>query len=117
MENRHHTRVAVEPQCKARFQLGGQTYNDITVSNLGEDGCCLSGTTQALSALGDRAMLEDWQLIHPALPKNAIKAKVVWVSRQYQGSNGIIHTGIKFQDAPAAYTRSVGKYVTAMATH
>jgi len=117
MENRQATRVSVEPQCKARFQLGGQTYNDITVSNLGQDGCCLSGPTQTLSALSDKATLEDWQLIHPALPKGAIKAKVVWVSRQYQGSEGRIFSGIQFQDAPAGYAKHVGKYVTAMASH
>jgi hypothetical protein len=116
MENRHSARVSVEPQCKARFQLGGHTFNDINVSNLGEEGCCLTGPTQSLSALSDRTMLEDWQLIHPALPKGSIKAKVVWVNRHYEGSNGTIRTGIEFQDAPPAYTKSLGKYVTTLAS-
>ncbi|MDR3670275.1 MAG: PilZ domain-containing protein [Holophaga sp.] len=116
MENRHCTRVLVEPQCKAQFQLGGQTYNNITVSNLGEDGCCLSGS-QSLGTLTDSAILEDWQLIHPALPKGSIKAKVVWVNRERQGSNTIIHTGVKFQDAPSGYVKRLGKFVDTMASH
>jgi hypothetical protein len=116
MENRHCTRVLVEPQCKAQFHLGGQTYDNITVSNLGEAGCCLSGN-DSLSTLKDTAILEDYQLIHPALPKGSIKAKVVWVNREHQGSNTIIHSGLKFEDAPSGYVKRVGKYVETMASH
>jgi len=117
MDSRHSPRVSVKPQCKARFQLGGQTYDDITVSNLGQDGCCLSGSTQSLSRLRDTDLLEGWQLVHPALPQTQIKAKVVWVGREDQGKESMTVTGIQFQDAPASYLKDVGKYVKTMASH
>ena len=47
MDKRLHSRISVESQCKARFQLGGHSYNNITVSNLGSDGCCVQIPAQA----------------------------------------------------------------------
>jgi len=117
MDKRMHARVSVEPRCKARFQLGGQLYDNITVSNLGRDGCCLTGPMQTLSTLSDKAMLERWELIHPALPKNAIKAKVVWISQRNRDTAGIITTGIQFLDAPAKYVKDLSNFVTTLSSH
>ena len=117
MDKRMYSRVSVEPQCKARFQLGGQTYNNITVSNLGPNGCCLSGPSQSLSGLTDKATLDQYELIHPALPKGSIHAKVVWLNQRTRDTSGTITTGIQFMDAPAKYVKEVGNYVTTMASH
>jgi uncharacterized protein YbjT (DUF2867 family) len=117
VDMRHYSRVSVEPQCKARFQLGGQVYNNIAVSNLGEDGCCLTGSSQALGGLDDKAMLEGWEFIHPGLPKGSINAKVIWVKRPERDPAGTVTTGVQFMDAPTGYARKVGKYVTTLVNH
>jgi len=115
MDKRLHSRISVEPQCKARFQLGGQSYNNITVSNLGSDGCCIQVPSQAVSGLTDKSFLEGWELIHPSLPKGSIKAKVVWSHGQDKPRTEFIETGIQFMDAPANYVRDLDKYVTTLA--
>jgi hypothetical protein len=114
MDKRLHSRIAVEPQCKARFQLGGQSYNNITVSNLGADGCCIQVPKQSVSSLNDKTLLEGWELIHPSLPKGTIKAKVVWCHGQ-EPRTEFIETGIQFMDVPSGYSRDLDKYVTTLA--
>jgi hypothetical protein len=111
MENRRSSRVSVETQCKARFQLGEHRYNNITVSNLGQDGCCLTGSRKDLETINERGMLENLELIHPALPKEGIKGQVVWVHRLDQG----VETGVHFLNPKGSFVRDVGKYVSTMA--
>lgn len=115
MDKRMHSRIAVESQCKARFQLGGQSYNNITVANLGADGCCIQVPSQSAGALNDRSTLEGWELIHPSLPKGTIKAKVVWCHGQDKPRTEFIETGIQFMDVPSGYTHDLDKYVTTLA--
>ena len=115
MDKRQHSRISVESQCKARFQLGGQSYNNITVSNLGSDGCCVQVPVQAQAELASKSTLDGWELIHPSLPKEAIKAKVVWSHPEDRAKAGFIETGIQFMEAPAGYTRDLDKYVTTLA--
>jgi len=115
MDKRLHSRIAVENQCKARFQLGGQSYNNITVSNLGSDGCCCQIPAEAVAELSSKSTLDGWELIHPSLPKEAIKAKVVWSHSQDRTKANFIETGVQFMDASASYTRDLDKYVTTLA--
>ena len=115
MDKRLHTRTTVESQCKARFQLGGQSYNNIVVSNLGADGCCIQVPNQAVSSFTDKSLLEGWELIHPSLPKGTIKAKVVWCHGQDKPRTDYMETGIQFMDVPSAYGRDLDKYVTTLA--
>lgn len=115
MDKRLHSRVAVESQCKARFRLAGQSYNDITVANLGADGCCIQAPFKAAVELSERPTLEGWELIHPALPKGTIKAKVVWSQGRERSRAGYVETGIQFTDVPSGYTRDLDRYVTTLA--
>lgn len=115
MDKRLHSRVSVEPQCKARFQLGGQSYTNITVSNLGAEGCCIQMPAQSAGSLNDKCMLEGWELIHPSLPKGTLRARVVWYQNQSRPKTDYIETGVRFLDAPDSFTRDVDKYVTTIA--
>ncbi len=111
MEKRLHSRVSVEPQCKARFLLGGQAYDRIRVSNLGAEGCCIQLPAHAAGGLSDKSLLEGWEFINPGLPKGSITARVAWM-HQGKAKTGFISTGIKFLDAPVEYTRRLSNYVT-----
>ena len=115
MDKRLHSRVAVETQCKARFQMGGKSYNNITVENLGADGCCIKLPSQAAPGLNEKTTLEGWELIHPSLPKGTIKAKVVWCHGQDQPRTEYIETGVQFMEVPSGYTRDLDKYVNTLA--
>jgi hypothetical protein len=111
MDKRLHSRVSVENQCKARFQLGGRSYNDIIVSNLGPDGCCMRIPSQAGQELDNRITLEGWSLVHPNLPKDSIKAKVVWNHAGDRAKAGYIECGVQFMNPPADYTRNLSQFV------
>jgi c-di-GMP-binding flagellar brake protein YcgR len=114
MDKRQHSRIGVENQCKARFQLGGQQYNNITVRNLGADGCCIQVPAKSVSGLQEQTSLDGWELVHPSLPKGSIKARVVWCHGREPKAE-YIETGVQFLDAPAGYTRDLDKYVTTLA--
>jgi hypothetical protein len=113
MDKRLHSRVEVESQCKARFQLGGQTYNNITVRNLGADGCCIQVPSKSAMGFKERSTLDGWELIHPSLPKGNIKARVVWCQGQAPRTD-YIETGVQFMDAPSGYTKDLDRYVTTL---
>lgn len=115
MDKRLHSRISVEPQCKARFQLGGQSFNNIVVANLGSDGCCIKIPNEAARNLSDRDTLEGWELIHPSLPKGSIQAKVVWCGGQDKPRTDYFETGIQFMDTTPEYRRDLDKYVTTLA--
>jgi len=114
MDKRLHSCIEVESQCKARFQLGGQSYNNITVRNLGSDGCCIQVPSKSASGFNERSTLDGWELIHPSLPKGSIKARVVWTHGQAPKAE-YIETGVQFMDAPSGYVKDLDKYVTTLA--
>ena len=72
MDLRKHTRITAEPRCTASFKLGGQSYNNIAVANLGADGCCFEIPSQAATAFKKLAMLEGMELRHPGLPNQSV---------------------------------------------
>jgi hypothetical protein len=114
MEKRQSLRVSVEPQCRARFQLGGQSYS-IPVANLGTEGCGLRVPARAAGALRKRTQLEGWEFIHPGLPKGAVKAEVVWLQDPDRADGGFVASGVRFVDAPLDFSRKLYSYVITMA--
>jgi hypothetical protein len=115
LEKRLHSRVSLEPQCKARFQLGGQSYDSIRVSNLGADGCCIQIPARSAGGLSDKTLLEGWEFLNPGLPKGSITAKVAWVGGDRKRRTGFVATGIKFLNAPVEFTRRLSNYVSTVA--
>ena len=114
MENRHHSRVSVEPQCRVQFQLRGEAYRNIPVADLGADGCRIQIPIHSVGGLSEESLLERFELIHPALPSAPVKAKVVWVHGEDLPKTGFIASGVRFMDAPDAYTRRLAEYVTTL---
>ena len=114
MDLRKHYRITAEPQCKASFKLGGQTYKDICVSNLGADGCCFEMPSQIANGFKDLALLESVELTHPGLPRQTVKAKVVWIHNKKGADKDCVETGIQFSGAPAAFCQEVDQYVSAL---
>lgn len=114
MDLRKHTRITAEPKCTASFKVGGQSYNNIAVSNLGADGCCLEIPSQSAKGIKNLAMLEGVELRHVGLPKQAVAAKVVWVHSKKGAEKDFLETGIQFQGAPEGYGQEVDRYVATL---
>ena len=115
MDKRLHLRVAPEPQCKARFQLGNRSYENITVANLGPDGCCMQIPAQSVEGLTELSLLEGLQLTDPGLPAEPVRGRVAWIHGEDKTRPGFLETGVQFMDASVAYTRSLSHYVNTMA--
>jgi hypothetical protein len=114
MDLRKHSRITAESKCKASFTLGGQSYKDIPVSNLGADGCCFEIPSGSSSEFKKLAQLEAVELSHPDLPHQALQAKVVWVHGKRGAEKDLVETGIQFSGVPDGYCQEVDRYVSTL---
>jgi c-di-GMP-binding flagellar brake protein YcgR len=110
MENRRYPRVAVDPQCRVRFQLGDRCYGNIPIADLGAGGCCIRVPSQVAVGLAGQAPVESLELIHPRLPQEPIKARIAWVHGA-DGASGTLESGVQFLEVPAAYTQRITEFV------
>ena len=86
-------------------------------ANLGAEGCCIRVPASAASTFKNRMLLEGMELIHPDLPKEAIKGRVVWLRTEKgagKDSKDFVETGIQFTGASKNYGAQVDRYVTAL---
>ena len=114
MDKRTHPRIATEFLCRARFRVGDQVCTNVDVENLGFEGCRIRVRAAHASELKEAASLEGWRFSHPALPREELKAQVVWCRPPASPRDPFLEAGIRFQDLPAAFGREVESYVTAM---
>ncbi len=111
MDRRTELRFSVKPACRARFHVGGMSYTNVQVINLGSHGCCVQIRTPTVNWFAGGPVLEAWKLIHPKLPKAAIKAKVVWCRSQGKENPGFIEAGVKFLDVPQGYSQELAQFL------
>lgn len=115
MERRMNARVAVKTPCKARFQLGRQRFTNVQVVSLGSHGCCVVLPEPTVNRFAAGPILEGWRLVHPKLPKETIKAKVVWCRNQGKANPGFLEAGVQFVDAPPSYSEELDRFLTNVA--
>ena len=112
MDKRHDFRISVKPTCKARFQLGGESFINVRIVNLGSHGCCFIIPEPVVNRFKAGPILEEWKLIHPKLPKGTIKAKVMWCRHQGKAKPGLLEAGVQFLDVPPSYREKLDQFVT-----
>jgi len=109
MDNRHTSRVALIPPCKARFEWRGRSYSGVTVADVGVNGCCIHAPFQWTDLLFDFPLLDRWEFISPSLPRGSTRAQVIWVGPQQGGG---LEMGIRFLQPPAGFTNLLFRYVS-----
>ena len=114
MDLRKHSRIAVDSDCTAQLQLQGHTYDNITVSNLGSDGCCIQVPVQAATGFRNKMLLEGIEFVHSDLPSESIKGKIVWLHSQKGSGQDFVETGIQFSGVPDGYCQEVDRYISAL---
>ena len=55
---------------------------------------------------------DSWKLVHPKLPKEIIKAKVVWCRSQGKANPGFLEAGVQFLDVPPIYIQELTHFLT-----
>lgn len=111
MERRSESRVSVKHPCKARFQLGGQSFTNVAVVNLGSHGCCFVVPEPTVNRFKTGPMLEGWRLVHPKLPKGTIKVKVVWCRSSGKANSGLLEAGVQFLEFPPGYRQELDQFL------
>ena len=111
MEQRSDPRVSIKPPCRARFHVGGRSYSNVQVVNLGSHGCCVLIRNPTVNWFATGPVLESLQLIHPRLPKATIKAKVLWCRSQGRDNPGFMEAGVKFLDLPQTYSQELAQFL------
>ena len=115
MSNTSKTRVFVKRECSARFQFGGQSYDNVPVLNLGPDGCRIQVPLAFVGGMVNDSQLEGLELISQALSMGSTGAKVIRVDSAETAQSGLVQAELQFTDAPAAYRVNVLNYVNTMA--
>jgi len=110
------TRVFVKRECRARFQFAGQSYDNVTVLNLGPDGCRIQVPRAFVGGLVDDSRLEGLELVSQALSMGSTGARVIRVDSAEAAQSGLVQAELQFTDTPDAYRVKVLDYVKTMAT-
>ena len=111
MDNRHHSRVSMGSECQAQFQVAGQPYQIVPVADLGSNGCRIRVPVQPGGKLDAMPLFDRLELIHPALPRDPVQARVVWVDDQDLLDSGFVESGVQFLHVPRDYQQKLSDYV------
>jgi hypothetical protein len=111
MEKRSHRRVNVYPLCKARFQVGPRAFRHVEVIDLGEEGCRVHVPIVEGAELEAETVLDDWRLFMSGLPRDHVRARIVWRQAGPGSGKRFLDLGVAFLDPPASYRRGLTGYV------
>ena len=113
MATKQNARISVKNRCKASFQAGGRTYDNIQLLKLGADGCSIEvPITQA--RISGVTVLDSWSLIHPLLPAGPIQAKILWVHHDDATRAGFLEAEVQFTGAPEGYWKELRSGMTVL---
>ncbi len=113
MEKRNTARTALISDYNTEFRLGGQTYSNIQVSNIGPQGCCLRMPLASAKYLKSKPMLDNMILFHSGTKKYSLKGRVAWNEGEKETHDAWISAGVEFMDTPEECTREISEYVMA----
>ena len=110
MDNREFPRVPNAFEGVAKVQLHAGSWNRVRFAGLGSGGCRFRAHPSEAGDLQENTMLQGWTFAYPSLPREAIKAQVVWC----RPVSGDIEAGIRFLDVPPAYGEALDQLVASM---
>ena len=115
MEKRKHTRTTKVTDFNTQFRLGGQSFTNINVSNIGVHGCCLQLPVASAKYLKDKPMLDNMILFHSDAKKYSLKGRVAWHDDGKNAQGKWITAGVEFLETPDDCTREIAEYVAVTA--
>lgn len=111
MEKRKQTRACFSKGvCTARFPEGELPMEEVQVSNLTGDGCCLELNSHQADALSGHRRIS-LELIQPWLPGRALEGEILWQRGAGTSCETSLRAGIKFLDASEGYGTAITRVV------
>lgn len=100
MEKRKSARTSLISDYHTQFLLGGQTFSNVKVSNIGTQGCCLQMPVASSRYLKDKPVLENLILFHANARKYSLKGRVAWHDAGGDGKDPWLIAGVEFLETP-----------------
>ena len=113
MEKRRTSRTSLITDYNTQFKLGGQSFSNIQVANIGTTGCCLQMPVASAKYLKNRPVLENMILLHADARKYSLKGRVAWHDDGKGTQGQWITAGVEFLDTPEECTQELSEYVVA----
>ena len=111
-ERRVHARLSLDERYTLRFQLEGQVFRGVTMTNLSVGGLGLKMDQKAAEPLQTGVVLKGMVLEHPALPQVKVEGVVRHVMGRNAGnSEGPVLVGVQFVDPPEMFVRQLEAYI------
>jgi hypothetical protein len=117
MEKRHSDRTTLSQDFCGQVFLGGRTYANVAVTDLGLNGCGLRLPAAAAEHLRKQSLLEDLQLSRPHSGPYFLKARVAWHARSWIGGGRWVRAGVQFLETPEACAREFRERVAESLSH
>ena len=117
MENRKYARTSLISDYNTEFKLGGQSYANVHVSNIGTRGCCVQMPVGSAKYLKDRPLLENMILLHADAKKYSLRGRVAWFDDGRQSKGDWIAAGVEFLDTPEECSKEIADYLKATSRH
>lgn len=115
MEKRKSSRTSLISDYNTEFHLGGQTYTNVQVSNIGTHGCCVQMPVGSAKYLKNKPLLDNMILFHSDAKKYSLKGRVAWHDDGQNPKGQWITAGVEFLETPEECTQEINEYVMATA--
>ena len=113
MEKRKYSRTSLISDYNTQFRLGGQSYSNIHVANIGTNGCCLKLPIGTAKILKDKPNLENMILFHGGSRKYAMRGRVAWHEPDQDSKGKYLNAGVEFLETPQECSQEIAEYVKA----
>ena len=115
-ERRHTPRLSLAEGFHARFLLEGAPVDRASLTDLSIGGCCLRLAMEHCRGLEKGVALQEFQLIHPDLPRDVLQGRVKWVlgrAAEAMGKPGPPYclVGVAFEQVPEPAGQVIAAFV------
>ncbi|BDU77017.1 hypothetical protein [Mesoterricola sediminis] len=113
MEKRRYPRTSLISDTSSSFSLGGQTYANVHVTNIGTRGCCLRLPASTAPSLRSRPNLDNLVILQAGSRRYAMKGRIAWVAEPRAPADAFLQAGVEFTEDPEDCAPEVTEYLDA----
>lgn len=111
-DRRGHARLSLDDRYTLRFQVEGQVYRGVPMTNLSIGGLGLKMEQRTAIRIHPGVILKGMVLEHPALPQVKVDGEVRHVMGRHIGNmDGPVLVGIQFVHPPETFLRQLEAFI------
>ncbi|MBI3131520.1 MAG: PilZ domain-containing protein [Acidobacteria bacterium] len=111
-DRRSHARLSLDDRFTLRFQVEGQVYRGVPMTNLSIGGLGLKMEHRTAIRMHNGVILKGMVLEHPALPQTKVDGEVRHVMGRHMGNmEGPVLVGVQFLNPPENFTKLLEAFI------